>query len=259
MKARAFRVWIVDDEPVARATLRMLLEADPEIEISGEYGSVKESIAAISEQQPDLIFLDIKMGRSDGFKMLEAIGEARTFEVIFVTAHDQFAINAFGSKAIDYVLKPFDDARFRQAVERAKQILRTARLAALAEDFAEAIGDEPKNKQPPLSSIAVRNQGSIELIPVEEVDWIEAQDYYAQVHRNGLKHLVRISLRQLEQKLDPARFVRIHRSAIVNIARISELRSETHGEATVILFDGTKLRLSRTHRRELHARLQLVT
>jgi len=266
-----FRVLVVDDEPLARATLTTLLAGDPEIERVGACGTVREALAAIAERDPELVLLDIKLARGDGFALLDAAGAQRRFAVIFVTAYDDRALDAFAAGAIDYLLKPFDDDRFAQAIARAKERLRQARLSRLAEQLADAVGrsfDSPDaSRRDSLrmsgssdldAPIAVREAGRVQLVPTAQIDWIEAQDYYAQLHAGGETHLVRLSLRQLEQQLHPDRFVRIHRSAIVNVDRVKELRPIAHGEAVVVLRDGTELRLSRSHRQRLHARLGLA-
>jgi two-component system LytT family response regulator len=260
-----FRVLVVDDEPLARATLTTLLAADPELERVGACGTVREALAAIAERDPELVLLDIKLARGDGFAVLDAAGAQRRFAVIFVTAYDDRALDAFAAGAIDYLLKPFDDDRFAQAIVRAKERLRQARLSRLAEQLADAVGsfDAPAAPRAPAAPaadppIAVREAGRVQLVPPSQIDWIEAQDYYAQLHAGGETHLVRQSLRQLEQQLHPDRFVRIHRSAIVNVERVVELRPIAHGEAVVVLRDGTELRLSRSHRHRLHARLGLA-
>lgn len=259
---RAFRVLVVDDEPLARATLVTLLADDPEVALVGACGTVREALAAITERCPELVLLDIRLARSDGFALLEAVGGRRNFAVVFVTAYGDRAVDAFAVGALDYLLKPFDDERFAQAIDRAKARLREVRLSQLAEQLADAVAGRGAPPQAGLAApdgrpIAVREAGKVELVPPEAIDWIEAQDYYAQLHAGGATHLVRTSLRQLEQQLHPDRFVRIHRGAIVNVARVKELRPIAHGEAVVVLRDGTELRLSRSHRHRLHQRLGL--
>jgi two-component system, LytTR family, response regulator len=249
------RVLIVDDEPPARRTLADLVAADPEAVVAGECGSGAEAVEAIRRLAPDVVLLDVQMPELDGFGVLEALAPAEIPLVVFVTAYDRYAVRAFEIHALDYLLKPFDDERFTAALGRAKEAIHRRevdqigrRLAELlAERRGETAGAEPTGDAP-LKRLLIRGGGRVVLLPVEEIDWIEAADYYARVHAGGAHHLIRESLSALEEKLDPARFARVHRSAIVNLDRVRELRPLFKGNCLVVLADGTELPLGRARR-----------
>jgi two-component system, LytTR family, response regulator len=258
------RTLIVDDEPVARAGMRKLLEDDPDIEIVGEAGDGAAAVAAVNRLRPDLLLLDIQMPELDGFQVLEAIGPAAVPAVVFVTAYDQFAVKAFEVQALDYVLKPFEDDRFYAVLERARQHLRrrqdddlARRLGALLQSYEQRAGTAPSD--PPaaaatsryLARISVKGEGRVAYLPVGSIDWIEAADYYSRLHVGETTHLIRESMSSLEEQLDPARFVRVHRSAIVNVERVKEIRLDYANRPVVVLRSGTRLPLSRSRREEL--------
>ena len=255
--AQPIRTLIVDDEQMARASIRVLLGEDPDIELVGECGSGQEAVSEITARAPELVFLDVQMPRMNGFEVLHALGDNRPFAVVFVTAYDSYALEAFDVHALDYVLKPFDDRRFHRAVERAKDQIRHARLDQGASLQAPA---------PPLASpvpandtgdrIAIRDAGRTVLVPLAEIDWIEAADYYVQLHVGAKSYLHREPMRDLEARLDAGRFVRIHRSTIVAIDRVVELRPSAHGDHCVRLRDGTDLKLSRARRTRLRQLLE---
>lgn len=259
--ARAIRALIVDDEPMARASIRVLLGADPEIAIVGECSSGADAVAAIRAHAPDLVFLDVQMPRMTGFEVLAAIGDARRFAVVFVTAYDSYALAAFDVQALDYVLKPFDDRRFHRAVERAKGQIRSARLGQLASELARAVGpgapvaERAAERPDAPDRIAIRDGARTVVVALSDVDWIEAADYYVQLHVGDKAYLHREPMRDLEARLDARRFVRIHRSAIVALDRIAELRPSARGDHCVRLRDGTELKLSRSRRNRLRALL----
>jgi two-component system, LytTR family, response regulator len=232
------RTVIVDDEPPARANLRVLLRRDQEIEILAECGSGTEALAEIRSKKPDLVFLDVQMPECDGFDVLELLGAELAAAVIFVTAYDQYALRAFEAGALDYLLKPFDNARFERALARAKERIAHANPAAKKID-----------------RIAIKGTGQVSFVNVAEIDWIEAADYYACLHVDAKSHLLRRSMAELEEDLDPTRFCRIHRSAIVNLERVQALELREDGEHDVLLTDGTRLRMSRRYRKELQARM----
>ncbi len=237
-ESRKIRALVVDDEPLARSNLTTLLRQDSEIEVVGECGSGAEALAEICTAKPDLVFLDVQMPECDGFDVLEMLGPAMPSAVVFVTAHDQYALRAFETGALDYLLKPFDNARFERALDRAKQRL------------------SPKNNQPQKTErIVVKNAGEILFVKISEIDWIEAADYYACLHVNGKSHLLRRSMAGLELELDPNVFCRVHRSAIVNLGRVRGLQLGEDGEYEVLLETGERLRTSRRYRRELRSRL----
>jgi two-component system, LytTR family, response regulator len=257
------RVLIVDDEPPARRTLADLVAADPEAVVAGECGSGAEAVEAIRRLAPDVVLLDVQMPELDGFGVLAALAPAEIPLVVFVTAYDRYAVRAFEIHALDYLLKPFDDERFAAALGRAKEAIRRRevdeigrRLAELlAERRGEAAGAEPAGDAP-LKRLLIRGGGRVVLLPVEEIDWIEAADYYARVHAGGVRHLIRESLSALEEKLDPARFARVHRSAIVNLDRVRELRPLFKGNCLVVLADGTELPLGRARRASVESLLR---
>ena len=259
--ARPIRTLIVDDEQMARASIRVLLGSDPEIELVGECASGVDAVTAIAARSPDLVFLDVQMPRMNGFEVLEAIGDARRFVVVFVTAYDSYAIEAFDVQALDYVLKPFDDRRFHRAVERAKDRIRHARLDHIASELVNVMaGAAPADKPPandPHERIVIRDGGRTVFVPLSDIDWIEAADYYVQLHVGKKSYLLREPMRDLEARLDPKRFMRIHRSAIVAIDRVTELRPSAHGDHCVRLRDGTDLKLSRARRGRLRVLLAM--
>jgi two-component system LytT family response regulator len=259
--ARPIRTLIVDDEQMARASIRVLLGGDPEIELVGECGSGVDAISQISARAPELVFLDVQMPRMTGFEVLAALGDARPFVVVFVTAYDSYALEAFDVHALDYVLKPFDDRRFHRAVERAKDQIRHARLDHLASELVHVrAGAAPADKPSPAAPgerIVIRDGGRTVFVPLADIDWIEAADYYVQLHVGAKAYLHREPMRDLEARLDPRRFVRIHRSAIVAIDRVAELRPSAHGDHGVRLRDGTDLKLSRARRGRLRVLLEL--
>jgi two-component system LytT family response regulator len=233
------RVIIVDDEPLARSNISTLLAEDSEVEIIGECGSGTEAVESISRLRPDLLFLDVQMPGCDGFDVLENLGTSVPRVVIFVTAYDQYALKAFEAEALDYLLKPFDDARFSKTLERGKGIVREGR------------------RQP--SRLMLKSSGKVTVISTEDIDWVEAADYYACLHVKGKSHLIRRSLTDLESELDATHFSRIHRSTIVNLERVSEITADTNGDYQVVLSDGTRVRLSRGYREQLQSRLRALT
>jgi two-component system LytT family response regulator len=235
------RALVVDDEPLARRTLCELLERERDVELVGVCGDGPRATEAIRSSRPDLLFLDVQMPELDGFGVLRAVRDVQVPAVVFVTAFGEHAVRAFDEEATDYLVKPFDDDRFGRALERARSRIEAVRK----ESSPEA---EPNRW---LERFAVDCAGRISIIPVDTVQWIEAQDYYVQIHAEGKEHLLRESLRNLETRLDPRRFARVHRSAIVNVECVKQLRRRTHGEYVLVLEDGTELKLSRTHRDQL--------
>jgi two-component system, LytTR family, response regulator len=232
------RALVVDDEPLARSNVLHLLRANPEVEILGECESATGALEAIRAQKPDLVFLDVRMPEYDGFDMLEMLGADAPPAVIFVTAYDQYALKAFDAGALDYLLKPFNNTRFARALDRARdRIAHRRQVPARMERFI------------------IKSAGHVVFLPVADVDWIEAADYYASLHVGSKTHLLRRSMNDLESDLDPAQFCRTHRSTIVNLSRVRELRFDSEAEYELVLSDGTKLRLSRRYRKDLQARL----
>ncbi|MBZ5679664.1 MAG: LytTR family DNA-binding domain-containing protein [Acidobacteriia bacterium] len=232
------RTVIVDDEPLARSNLAVLLRHDPDIEIVRECGSGAEALAEIRSAKPDLVFLDVQMPECDGFDVLELLGPDLPPAVVFVTAYDQYALRAFETGALDYLLKPFDNARFDLALDRAKQRITRSR-------------ELPRK----LERLAIKGTGQVSFVKVSEIDWIEAADYYACLHVGPKSHLLRRSMSELEQELDPDVFCRIHRSSIVNLDRVRGLKLSEDGEYEVLLDNGARLRLSRRYRKQLQSRM----
>jgi two-component system, LytTR family, response regulator len=255
------RTLIVDDEPLARRNLRVLLEKDPQIEIVEECRNGREAVKAINTLSPDLIFLDIQMPEMDGFDVLEHVGPEHIQAIIFVTAFDQYALKAFDVHALDYLLKPFDDERFGHALKRAKvqieahEINRLSkRLLALLE---ERESERKVDQKDYLTRLMIKDSGRVRLLKVDEIDFVEADGNYVKLHVDRATHLLREKMNDLEGRLDPARFVRIHRSIIVNLDRIKEMHPHFNGDYIVVLDNGKQLRMSRTRREHLEARLKL--
>ena len=221
------RVLIVDDEALARERVRTLLASEKDVTIVGECSGGREAVATIVRERPDLVLLDIQMPDLDGFQVLEAVAMEWLPAVVFVTAYDEYAIQAFDVHALDYILKPIEPARFKKALARAM-------------------------KRGPLDRLVVRSKGKFTFVKPGDIDWIEADGKLAQLHVGRETHTVRIPLKRLEERLTPLGFVRVHRSAIVNVDRIKELEPWFHGEYVVILKDGTKLTSSAAHSRGLH-------
>ena len=238
MHAR-LRALIVDDEPLARSNLQVLLQLDDAIDIVGECGSGADAIEATRKLKPDLIFLDVQMPECDGFDVIELLGDELPPAVIFVTAYDEYALRAFEAGALDYLLKPFDNERFALALGRAKQKLSSHN------------GAEPQRPQ----RLAIKSAGQVLFLRLSGIDWIEAADYYACLHVAKKTHLLRRSLSELERQLDSNTFCRIHRSTIVNVDRVRAIESNNAGEYEVLVEDGTRLKLSRRYRQHLQSRI----
>ena len=260
------RTVIVDDEPLARRNLRVLLEKDPQIEIVDECRNGREAVKAINSLSPDLIFLDIQMPELDGFDVLARVGPEQIQAIVFVTAFDQYALKAFEVHALDYLLKPFDDERFAYALRRAKSQIEareinriSKRLLALLEERESQRSENSTGDKGYLTRLMIKASGRVVLLKVGEIDFIEACGNYAKLHVGRKSHLLREKMHDLEGRLDPAQFVRIHRSVIVNLDRIKELHPHFNGDYIVILEDGRQLRLSRTRRENLEARLNAAS
>jgi two-component system LytT family response regulator len=277
MTSREIRAVLVDDEPVARAGIRQLLAQTDDIHVVAEAGSGSAAVRAILEHRPDLLFLDIQMPEMTGFDVLHAVGPAYVPAVIFVTAYDRFALRAFEVQALDYLLKPFDDERFAAVLDRARLHLQRARehdladrLEALLEAWSSqkdgtaspAAADAPtrdtssiaaatktRGEERYLSRIVLRESGRVSFQPVHEIDWIEAADYYVRIHVGKASHLLRESLAALEEQLDPRNFLRVHRSAIVNVRAIREMRPDWRNRHALVLASGAVVPLSRKRKR----------
>jgi len=244
------RTLIVDDEPLGRERISSLLCGDHEVDVIGECADGRQAIAAIEECKPDLVFLDVQMPEVDGFGVVDAICSERMPVIIFVTAYDRYAVKAFEVHALDYLLKSFDRERFAAALRRAKEEIGRLRGGALNERLAGLIEDLQAKKDR-LTRLVIKSAGRIVFLRIEEIDWIEAADNYVRVHAGREAHLIRETLQSLEKRLDPAIFLRIHRSSLVNLNRIRELQPIFHGDYAVKLIDGTELTLSRNYREKL--------
>jgi two-component system LytT family response regulator len=244
------RTLIVDDEPLGRERIRTLLAGDPEIEVVEECPDGRRAIAAIERSKLDLVFLDVQMPEVDGFAVLDAIAGDRMPVIIFVTAYDCYAVQAFEVHALDYLLKSFDRERFQAAMQRAKEEIRRSKDGFLNERLAGLLEDL-QAKQKRLTRLVVKSAGRIVFLRVEEIDWVEAADNYVRIHAGRESHLIRETLQSLESRLNPEKFLRIHRSTLVNFDRIRELHPVFHGDYLVKLNDGTELTLSRSYREKL--------
>jgi two-component system LytT family response regulator len=251
--SRRWRVVVVDDEPPARYTLGLLVSRSPDFDVVAECGHGDAAIAAVAQLAPDVLFLDVQMPGLDGFDVLRTIGPEAVPVIVFVTAFDRYALRAFETHALDYLLKPFTDERFAAVLERVAERLRERSQAATGRRLAALLAS--KRPRAGAGHLVVRERGRTVLIPYDDVVWIEAEDYYARVHTRDKRLLVRLSLRHLEGQLDAERFVRVHRSAIVNLDRIRRMESLASGDQRLVLADGTELRVSRTFRPALDRRL----
>ena len=248
---KCIRALIVDDEPLARERIRDILETDSEIEIIGECAGGEEAIEAIERQSPDLVFLDVEMPGKDGFAVLEELGPDRIPAIIFVTAYDQYAVRAFEVYALDYLLKPFDQERFEKALLRAKAHIQNEKSENITERILSAL-EEIKSKPVHLERLVIKMNGHVFFVKTDDIDWLEAEGNYVRLHAGKESYLLRDTISALEGQLDPKRFVRVHRSAIVNVDRIQELQAWFHGEYRIILREGVQLTLSRSYREKLH-------
>jgi two-component system, LytTR family, response regulator len=242
MVKAAIRTLIIDDEPVACELLQWMLKQDPDVQILGAFGTGKTALTAIREQRPDLIFLDVQMPDLDGFALLQDLKQEEMPYLVFVTAYDHYAIRAFDVHAIDYLLKPFNQRRFRKALGRAKERIRgDQRLKRIQNDLAAP--EDPMGRY--IDRLEIKTNGHICYLPVSEISWIEAADQYANVHCEDGSHLIRVTMGWLERYLDPACFVRIHRSIIVPVRDVREATLNREKGPYLILRDGKKLKISR--------------
>ena len=249
------RAVIVEDEPLAREMVRDLLGRDPEVEVAGEAASGAQGLELIRKLRPDLALLDVEMPEMSGVDVVKALAPVERPTVIFITAFSAFATDAFDVEALDYVVKPFSDRRFFAALERAKSRLRERRLSGLmrraASEAAEGDGESAeadRDASGHLRTIAVRSHGRSRLLKVKELIWIESADYYARLHTARGSHLIRTSLATLERRLDPRRFLRVHRGAIVNVDEVVAVEHLPKGAQLLVLSDGTRCRVSRSRK-----------
>lgn len=256
------RVLVIDDEPLARSGLTELCRQRPDLEVVGECSDGRVAVEAVKQLEPDLLLLDVQMPEMDGFEVLRAVGPDNMPHVIFITAYDEFAVRAFEVNALDYILKPFDDERFWEAIDRAKRAIRdwnlgelSRRLLGLLDITAEHDAGSITPRSGPadqfLSRIAVKDAGRVFFVRVDEILWIEAANYYVKLHIAGRVHLLRESMNSLESRLNPARFFRVSRSAIVNLDRVRELQPFSRGSQIVILDNGARVKLSHSRREKL--------
>lgn len=244
---------LIDDEPLARDGIRLALRPYREFKIIGECGNGREAITAIRKLRPRLVFLDVQMPDVDGFGVLRKLKQEEIPLIVFVTAFDKFAVDAFEASALDYVLKPINPDRFAHTIERIRQRCREQDLSATTRRLLSFLQDIPETQTSvdPIERFAIKTGERIHFVTATDIDWIEADDYYVKLHVARQTHLLRDTLAHLENQLDPRFFVRIHRSTIVNVSRIKELKQHFRGEYVVILQDGTRLKLSRSYRHAL--------
>lgn len=249
----SIRTVIVDDEALARQGIRLLLEKETDVEIVGEAKDGPTAVAAISTLRPQLVLLDVQLPGFDGFQVLERVSSIHLPAVVFVTAHDRYAVHAFEAHALDYLLKPIDEGRLRDAVQRVR--LELAKEEALLERH-QRVSDAIESRAPDRSvnRLLVKDGQRFVLLNVEEIDWCEAEANYVRVHARSRAFLVRMTMNELESRLLPERFARTHRSTIVNVDRISDMLPASHGDFDITLKDGTTIRLSRSYRDRLFPR-----
>ena len=241
------RTLIVDDEPLARDRVKRFLRDEADIQVVGEFGNGVEAIEAITSEKPDLVFLDIQMPEKNGFEVIKSLHNKRLPTIIFVTAYDQYALQAFEVHALDYLLKPFNRERIKRAVARAREHIEHKRFGNLDERLNSLIADLRSEKKY-LDRLVVKAVGRVFFLKTDEIDWIEAAGNYVKLHVGRESHMIRETMNGIEAKLDPSKFLRIHRSTVVNIDRIKELHPMFSGDYAVILRNGTELALSRNYR-----------
>jgi len=249
------RTVVVDDEPIARNRVLAMLREEADIEIVGECANGQEALASIGRAVPDLVFLDIQMAEMNGIELARALGPNPP-AIVFITAYEDYALTAFEIHALDYLLKPFSASRFQAALSHAREYVAQRRASHLGREVL-ALLPGIERPQPP-ERLVVRSGGRIYFVPAADIDWCEASGNYVHLHVGTQSHLIRETMSNLEARLDASRFVRIHRSAIVNVDRIQELRSSFNGEYVVVLKGGARLTLSRTYRDALQHRIGKV-
>lgn len=251
------RTLIIDDEPVARERMRKLLTDEQDVEIIGECVDGAEAVAAINAESPDLVFLDIQMPYMDGFTALKAVEVTKMPVVVFVTAYDEFAIKAFEVNAIDYLLKPYDESRFRESLQRARRSIgERIGSGAVTKELRSLLEASP-SKAVKSDRIAIRSSGQIRFLRASEIDWIDSQGNYARIHVGSETHMLKETLQNLEERLDASQFFRCHRSSIVNIDRIESLEKWFQGDYVITLHSGEKIPLSRRRYTELREIMKL--
>jgi two-component system, LytTR family, response regulator len=241
------RVLIVDDEPLARRRLKTLLKDEAEIEIAGECEDGASAVAAAKRLSPDVMFLDVQMPGMDGFDVIDTLGPARCPAIVFVTAYDEYALKAFEVHAIDYLLKPFDRQRLRQALTRVRAL--TLHEKTVGRRLIAVMADIRAGR--PQERIVIKSRGRVYFVRAEDISWIEASGHYLTLHAGRDEHLIRGTIRDIESRLDRERFVRVHRSTIVNVDHIKELVPSFHGEYMIVFRDGTRVSSSRGYSERL--------
>jgi two-component system, LytTR family, response regulator len=252
---RELRILLVDDEPLVREGVRDFLQDEPGVVISGECSTGLEALSFLTDNEVDVLFLDIQMPELDGLGVASELLREDGPAIVFVTAFSEHAIRAFELNAVDYLLKPFDQERLLRAVERARGRLGRSDHAELTRRLSSVLGELERGRGY-AERIVVKDDGRIRLVPTADVDWIEAADNYVRLHVGSKRHLLRETIRNIEARLDPRQFVRIHRSTMVNLARIQELQPTFNGEYTVILDSGARLTMSRTYRDAVRKQLE---
>lgn len=237
---------IVDDEPLARKRIRMLLQAASDVTIVGEATDGEEALRIVNEQAPQVMFLDVQMPRMDGFDVVRSIPEDSRPLIVFVTAYQQYALDAFRAAAVQYLVKPLERESLRLALKRVREL-----LAARSNPSLTAFLERVQQRTTFMQHVAVKSKGRVRLVPVDEIDWFESAGNYVRLHVGSERFLLRQTMHGLEQKLDPTQFVRIHRTTIVNLLRIRDTRPASHGDYIVVLQDGTQLQMSRAYRERL--------
>lgn len=266
------RALVVDDESLAREALLVMLSDDSEMEVIAECRNGKEAVVVIREQNPDVVFIDIQMPEMDGFQVVEEIGAKQMPVTVFVTAYDKYALRAFEAHALDYLLKPFDHDRFNTALQRAKTLVRQQKLGEISENLFALMQDmksksgeshsETDNKKPeraadkePIERVVIKSGGRIYFLKTEEIDWVEGAGDYLSLHSGSQTHLIRETMGNFHDKLNPQKFLRIHRSTIVNIERIKDIQPLFKGEYIITLTSGKRLNSSRGYRYQLQTLL----
>ena len=250
------RTVIADDQPMARERLVSLLQEEPDVEVVASCASGKEAVHAIEAHRPDLVFLDMQMPELDGFGVIDAVGPARMPSVVFVTAYDEFALRAFDVHALDYLLKPFGRQRFQKALERAREQISRERAGELANRLVALVEDVRPIRRA-AERIVVRSGARVLFVEIHHIDWVEAEGNYVRLHVGDDSHLIRETMHKIEERLGE-RFARIHRSRIVNVARVNELRLVNNGEYEAVLRSGRALGVSRLYRDKIQERLKRV-
>jgi two-component system LytT family response regulator len=248
------RVLIADDETLSRERLRRFLQMEHDVEIVAECHNGVDAVECIRKATPDLVFLDVRMPEMDAFDVLRSLEGHHLPAIIFVTAHDEYALRAFKAQAVDYLLKPFDHDRFQSALSHARKILRRDHPLPSVEQIRDLL-DTFQSEPTPLERLAVRSGNGLQLVKVGEINWIRGADNYVELHIGSSVHMIRQTLAALETQLSAGQFIRISRSLIVNVDSVKEIRSKPHGDYAVVLHDGTQLKGSRSYRAKLQGHL----